>query len=96
MNFFGLGRPNIEKLKASDDIGGLAQMLEHKNERVREEALGALISLSIEPPGLDVARRRNLADAALSALQRLAKEQSVRRLKEILRDISPNDIYHKE
>jgi hypothetical protein len=39
MSFLGLGRPNLEKLKASGDVEGLIHALDHKDEWKRSDRL---------------------------------------------------------
>jgi HEAT repeat protein len=90
MRFFGLGRPDPAKLKATGDIESLVKLLAHRDEQVRAQALDCLVSLSIEPPGHS-AERRNLAAAALAALEGSAKEPATQRFRQILMEISPDE-----
>ncbi len=99
MRLFGLGSPNVKKLRAKGDIRGLIRALTDRSDHVRSAAAAALGQIAdpraIEP--LVVALKDsglNVRGAAAEALGQIGDVRAVHPLVQTLKEAGRQDSYN--
>lgn len=96
MGLFGIGKPNIEKLKVKKDVEGLIKALKHKDRDIREKAAKALGKIKGERAVETLIQALKdegtwVRQEAAKALGKIKDKRAVRPLIQVLKDCRYED-----